>query len=197
MNQDMFSFSEGIFHCDRENKRFDPEMCDEVCCFCIDGMNTFDIRREWDEILSENGSLELLALLSVFSDEEFSDILACYFCDITDPYYIFSHDRRYYDIASIACSYDTIIDFGSGFGLQSYLFDDVRYIGVDDFFYPPCHLAHHEFHLMPAQEFIAEHIDDFDLDNTLAVCLNVPDAQARQMIADIFPHNIIVYNGRI
>lgn len=183
---------DGIFEC-RED---DSYACDEICRCCVHGKGVEEVRSLWSQCLLEDprGYSEALGKLS---SEDFASALSYEYCDASNPYSVFGYDPLYQEIArQLPSRYGAVVDFGCSNAMQSVWFDDVAYVGVDDFFLPAYLLPGHGFYPMRAQDFVESGAaDKFDPDTTLAICLHVPDAEARQAVAVAFPNNIIVYNG--
>lgn len=165
------------------------------CYVCADGLTKQELRERWQDQLESCGSGA--SAFERLTDSQFDQVLTDSFADIPDPHSVIGFDDRYVGIASaitsgdLAGMFDVVIDFGCGRADQAILFEGVDYIGVDDFFDKlfDCEWAEH--HVMPAQDFVKAHAGEFDQSRTLALCLNVPDEEARRAVIDGFANHLV------
>ena len=98
-----------------------------------------------------------------------------------------------------------IIDFGFGYALQSWYFQNCKqYIGIDAWVDKNLFQAQEEgcfpenvtFLHQTIQDYISDLLKSYcDLNNVIAICSAVPDKEARQLIRDTFPSYIDWYPG--
>lgn len=192
---DLVRDSNGYYFCNDA----DSWQCEDSheCPFCIHGMHISDVRQMWKRHLVETCQDQMsVTILDSMNDEQFIQLLDWEYCRQSNPHHVFYFDSRYEEIArQLPDRYDTVIDFGCAAGLQSFLFGNVRYIGVDDFSSACVSPEYAEFYDISAQEFILRYAGEFNQYSTLAVCLNVPDSEARKAVDESFENSIIVYNG--
>lgn len=169
----------------------DDYLCSQNCMFCPNKMHLSEVYKKWQEIIKESKNSFSRRLMDCVSYDEFYTFVNLHGFEPGDPHSVFiGHDETYEEIAASLPSYiDTVIDFGGSNGLQYHIFENVRYIDVDDFGWG----CSPEFYLAKAQDFIREHLEEFNQDTTLAICLNVPDEEARQAVIDNFKHKWVMW----
>lgn len=177
----------GIFECASRS-----EECERMCNICVDGRDIIDLYQFW-EMFYEAYHDCYYQTFNKINLSQFEKLIMWEFTHPNDPLSVVNFDGAYEFIKNNAGQFKTIIDFGCSYGLQSFLFEGYEYIGVDDFYAPPIAPSYAKFFNCTAQDFIKKNLKQFDLDTTLALCFNLPDKQARDLIETSFPNNQIIW----
>lgn len=184
---------------DWDDRCFCP-YCDR-CFVCVNGKDLDEVRQGWAETLSDVPAR--IAVLDKMTDAEFKEMVVdAEYVDAPDPYSGLMFSDDYHEVAemlkgALAGEYDTIYDFGCAGGIQGILFDNVLYVGIDDFYPPTVELPGCDYHVIPAQDYISEHLDEIDQDRSLALCFHVPDEEAREAVINGFDHHFVIYSGEV
>ena len=114
-------------------------------------------------------------------------------CDIDATFMGFV--KKYKNLSEIIPRHYTVLDFGCAYNPQSFLFKDHKqFIAID---YCPDMVVFQapgtEFSRSSAQEFIENRIDQFDLDETFAICSYLPDYEARELVRKTFKNVFVFY----
>ena len=117
-----------------------------------------------------------------------------------DPSFL-GFEEIYRDVLRYVPKDKVVLDLGCAYATQSWYFrDHARYIGVDDWANSDSviHTDNSEFYFMRIQEFLKDMFPGLGLDvkDVFAVCSFVPDKEAQQMVAEMFPYCRVYYpNG--
>jgi hypothetical protein len=123
------------------------------------------------------------ALLAIIPDDQKSRVFNAKICDINREFLGFL--GIYERLSQIIPKHWTIVDLGCAYAPQAFLFrDHAKYVGVDLpwknlEFYPEAKIERFQapntvIYEMSIAKFIEQHIGNFSLDTTFAICSYVP-----------------------
>ena len=115
-----------------------------------------------------------------FPKEQLSKVLSQEMCDIDGDFLGFTD--VYEHLAAIIPKHWTIVDLGCAYAPQSWIFKDHKeYIGVDKSDCEKFHAPNSSFFISSIEEFVKNHLKEFDQETTFAICSYVPPWGADNM----------------
>lgn len=132
-------------------------------------------------------------LWSKLPQEQIDAVFGQEFCDI-DPEFL-GFTKIYRNLSELIPKHFTVIDLGCAYNPQCFYFTEhKKYISVD---YSPCvkfKSSNCIIYQKSIEEFIAENLKEFNLDETFAICSYVPPwgGNNREMVRKAFK-NVFVY----
>lgn len=187
MPRDNIVFNGEAFSCLRR--------CEE-CELCVRALGLDEVSELWENWLYENYDADscICRIWEQLDDQDRKDVIISSYSSPTTPDSSLFASWQYAQVASsLPDGIDCIIDIGCYNAIQGVLFQNVRYIGVDDRHSPMIMHPHMEHHMLTAQEYLSTYEDYIDQEWTLALCFFVPDTEARQLVADTFKNCIILF----
>jgi hypothetical protein len=133
-----------------------------------------------------------MKVLSLIPKEQLDRVLNQAECDIDTEFLGFTD--IYEHLAEIIPMHFRVIDLGCAYAPQCFYFTlHMDYTGVDSGNMERFS-AHNTSHLTKSiQDFIAQDLDDYDLDETFAICSYVPDFEAQTLVRATFPNLFVFY----
>jgi hypothetical protein len=138
-------------------------------------------------------NLHLKRLRELLPEDQYARILKKYSGDIAPDFLGFT--EIYENLAAIIPRHFTVIDLGCAYNPQCFYFQKHKaFISVDEsdcdkFITPNCTVF-----VMSIADFIEKHIDEYDLDETFAICSYVPvESEEMQLVKSTFKNLFAFY----